>query len=513
MVLIAVKRTANHHGKSAAIYSDASFMSFFFRNTTNANGFQTALFGAFANRYFVHYPFVPRPMQSTPEVQPASLFSFVEAVDALHSRQGARRGLENLGSTCYLNAVLQVLLSCTPLTLQLRARPSRAGTAPLTDAFTALLTSQCRVRCVQQALARKNDAFQQYSEQDAHEALRTVLDVMHEELCVKVPAMLEPGYTAVPAAAPSIKRETGVVANTEPPSPTASVCSTDRPAASNSAHLQQQQQQQQHCAAESSESCSQTTPQFYNQSLIADACVGVLQSCIVCLHCGRQSKGREPFYDLSLPLLGSKVRSSMKCAVPCACRSRRRFECVETVDSTYAATSGNSSSSSCQTRSAAAVRSSSTAAAAAAVAVAVPRSSSSSSGSGSASTVRRRVGTHSHCADAEPSDSSDDEHSHHYHQQHQQQQQQQYSSSSSGTNLLQGIGLWLGFKSVPLTACLQEYFRTERLRGADSYACDGCKCKTDADRSVTIAHAPEVLCLHIKRFKGGTLWTQKLYNR
>eukprot|EP00953_Heterococcus_sp_UTEX-ZZ885_P001696 1442-Heterococcus_DN1.PRE.1 len=440
-------------------------------------------------------------MQSTPEAQPASLFSFVEAVGALQSsRQG--RGLENLGSTCYLNAVLQVLLSCTPLTLQLRARCSRAGNAALTDAFTSLLTSQCRVRCVQQALARKNDAFQQYSEQDAHEALRTVLDVMHEELCVKVPAMLEPGYTAVPAAAPSINKENGLVANTEPPSPTASVSSTDRPAASNSA----QQQQQQHCAAESSESCSQTTRQFYNQSLIADACVGVLQSCIVCLHCGRQSKGREPFYDLSLPLLGSKVRSSMNCAVPRACRSRRRFECVETVDSTHTATSGSSSSSSCQTRSAAAVRSSSTAAA---VAIEVPRSSSTSS-SGT-STVRRRVGTHSRCADAEPSDSSDDEHSHHYNQQHQQQQQQQQCSSS--TNLLQGIGLWLGLKSVPLTACLQEYFRTERLRGADSYACDGCKCKTDADRSVTLAHAPEVLCLHIKRFKGGTLWTQKLYNR
>jgi ubiquitin C-terminal hydrolase len=451
-------------------------------------------------------------MQSTPEVQPASLLSFVEAVDALQSsRQGALRGLENLGSTCYLNAVLQVLLSCTPLTLQLRARPSRAGTAPLTDAFTALLTSQCRVRCVQQALARKNDAFQQYNEQDAHEALRTVLDVMHEELCVKVPAMLEPGYTAALAAAPSIDKENCVVANTEPPSPTASVCSTDRAAASNSAQ-QQQQQQQQHCAAESSESCSQTTRQFYNQSLIADACVGVLQSGIVCLHCGRQSKGREPFYDLSLPLLGSKVRSSMKCAVPRACRSRRRFECVETVDSTYAATSGHgsSSSSSGQTRSAAAVRSSSTVAAAAAVAVAVPRSSSSSSSS--ASTVRRRVGTHSRCADAEPSDSSDDEHSQHYHQQHQQQQQQQQQQCSS-TNLLQGIGLWLGLKSVPLTACLQEYFKTERLRGVDSYACDGCKCKTDADRSVTLAHAPEVLCLHIKRFKGGTLWTQKLYNR
>jgi Ubiquitin carboxyl-terminal hydrolase len=458
-------------------------------------------------------------MQSALEEQPASIFAFVEAAGVLQSSPAGRRGLENLGSTCYLNAVLQVLLSCSPLTLQLRARCSRAAataplsdavtdnaarcsrvaaTAPLSNAVTALLTSQGRVRSVQQALARKNDTFNQYSEQDAHEALRTILDVMHEELCVKVPAMLAPGYTAALAAAPSTK-DNGVVANTEPPSPTASVSSNDRPAATHSA--QQQQQQQQQCTAERKpENCCETVPQFYSQSLIADAFVGVLQSCIVCLHCGMQSKGREPFYDLSLPLLSSKVRRT-KCSVPRACRSRGRFQCIETVDSTYAVASGNSSSSrsSSQTRSPAAVRSGSTSTVAAAAAV--PRSSSSS-------TVRRRVGTHSRCADAEPSDSSDDEHSH---QQHQQQQQQQCSSSS--VNLLQGIGLWLGLKSVPLTACLQEYFRTERLRGADRYACDSCKCKTDADRSVTLGHAPEVLCLHIKRFKGGMLWTQKLYNR
>jgi Ubiquitin carboxyl-terminal hydrolase/DUSP domain len=57
-----------------------------------------------------------------------------------------------------------------------------------------------------------------------------------------------------------------------------------------------------------------------------------------------------------------------------------------------------------------------------------------------------------------------------------------------------------GSGSLGLGDCLYTFFDWEPLVGADQYHCETCGCKRDADRRVSIAQLPEVLCVHLKRF-------------
>lgn len=35
----------------------------------------------------------------------------------------------------------------------------------------------------------------------------------------------------------------------------------------------------------------------------------------------------------------------------------------------------------------------------------------------------------------------------------------------------------------------------------------------DADKTMSLLHAPEILVLHVKRFRRGYFWSHKVYNR
>lgn len=50
-------------------------------------------------------------------------------------------------------------------------------------------------------------------------------------------------------------------------------------------------------------------------------------------------------------------------------------------------------------------------------------------------------------------------------------------------------------------AALAGFTREERLNGADRYKCDRCNSLSDATKRISVAHAPSVLVLHLKRFK------------
>ncbi|CAM9992041.1 unnamed protein product, partial [Ectocarpus sp. 8 AP-2014] len=79
--------------------------------------------------------------------------------------------------------------------------------------------------------------------------------------------------------------------------------------------------------------------------------------------------------------------------------------------------------------------------------------------------------------------------------------------------LVSSLGVWLGFKSVALEDCLDAFFSPERLRGANQYHCDGCGCEKEAGERSNLLHAPEILMLHVKRFRRGYLWSHKVHNR
>ncbi|PLW54392.1 hypothetical protein PCANC_04794 [Puccinia coronata f. sp. avenae] len=51
-----------------------------------------------------------------------------------------------------------------------------------------------------------------------------------------------------------------------------------------------------------------------------------------------------------------------------------------------------------------------------------------------------------------------------------------------------------------VTSALKAYHKFDRLRGANQYKCDTCKCLRDAKKSMSVFSAPPILTLHLKRF-------------
>ncbi|KAL6772132.1 hypothetical protein ACKKBG_A29055 [Auxenochlorella protothecoides x Auxenochlorella symbiontica] len=52
-----------------------------------------------------------------------------------------------------------------------------------------------------------------------------------------------------------------------------------------------------------------------------------------------------------------------------------------------------------------------------------------------------------------------------------------------------------------VTSCLKKFSATEVLDGADKFFCDQCNSLQEAQKFMRMRHLPQVLCLHLKRFK------------
>eukprot|EP01121_Diplochlamys_sp_Union-15-3_P022501 TRINITY_DN9604_c0_g1_i1.p1 TRINITY_DN9604_c0_g1~~TRINITY_DN9604_c0_g1_i1.p1 ORF type:complete len:781 (-),score=104.18 TRINITY_DN9604_c0_g1_i1:57-2399(-) len=76
---------------------------------------------------------------------------------------------------------------------------------------------------------------------------------------------------------------------------------------------------------------------------------------------------------------------------------------------------------------------------------------------------------------------------------------------SSFTNL---IGLTT--RSVRLEDCLHGFCCSDELSGGDKYKCDHCKILQEATKTFSILQPPEVLCIHIKRFRYDSFFGSKI---
>lgn len=72
------------------------------------------------------------------------------------------------------------------------------------------------------------------------------------------------------------------------------------------------------------------------------------------------------------------------------------------------------------------------------------------------------------------------------------------------------INPFTSWKAVSLESCLSSYCETEELTGNDRYRCEKCGKLCDALKTLSIQTLPEVLCVHIKRFKHDSYLSTKI---
>eukprot|EP00930_Biecheleria_cincta_P101498 TRINITY_DN9314_c0_g1_i1.p1 TRINITY_DN9314_c0_g1~~TRINITY_DN9314_c0_g1_i1.p1 ORF type:complete len:920 (-),score=147.92 TRINITY_DN9314_c0_g1_i1:275-2944(-) len=83
-------------------------------------------------------------------------------------------------------------------------------------------------------------------------------------------------------------------------------------------------------------------------------------------------------------------------------------------------------------------------------------------------------------------------------------------SSASWSGVFGGLGgkvkSWFYDKGADVSDCLRRYCSPEYLVGRDQYYCERCKRKNDCEKRMVFKDLPEVLCIHIKRFRYDNGW-------
>ncbi|CAM9705807.1 unnamed protein product [Ectocarpus sp. 4 AP-2014] len=506
-------------------------------------------------------------------------------------------GLTNEGNFCYLNASLQALARCAPFRTHLVEcvpGPNVAGRpCPLAFAMSKLYSEMWsdesgggggggRRRAetpaeVIRALVKGNRWFAGNGQHDAHEALRSILDLLHEELRRPVPVSFEPGHAALTAAMAASSAESAAAADAA--AAAAAAAGATGPA---SASLLDDPSQNHHPSAQASavatdagtdknkrprqggKATPPATPadgvwsasggdgggnnerstervasgdgataqrDAYWQSAAAETFQGVLLGRITCRTCGRHSDHPDRFYDLSVPLLAASAGSASAIAAggcsagassaftapaAAAMRGDRHHHHEESTATTLGGPGGGAMTPTMESpraewepsdvsekRTGLGGRS--------VMAVGGADGESEAAGGGDRSSDwggwrRTRGGW---CSATRDDDDGPHDRDH----------EGRGSGGGGGGapgyfgGLVSSLGVWLGFKSVALEDCLDAFFSPERLRGANQYHCDGCGCKKEADKSTSLLHAPEILMLHVKRFRRGYLWSHKVHNR
>ncbi|KTG38094.1 hypothetical protein cypCar_00037696 [Cyprinus carpio] len=124
-----------------------------------------------------------------------------EEEDELRTR--GLTGLKNIGNTCYMNAALQALSNCPPLTqffldcgglVKTDKKPAlcKSYQKLITDLWHKNRNSYVVPTNLFQGIKAVNPMFRGYSQQDSQEFLRCLMDQLHEELKEPIPEPEDP---------------------------------------------------------------------------------------------------------------------------------------------------------------------------------------------------------------------------------------------------------------------------------------------------------------------------------
>ena len=216
------------------------------------------------------------------------------------------RGLENLGNTCYINAVVQALAStssivelvreCEPLFAK-QAEDFDSARAAFAHAFRELVQALAaggeplRPRKLIGLLHEVRPEFERGAQQDAHELLRTVLDALHEQL--KRPLGAPELESARARRARAWKAATGVEWKDEA-----------------ATELEAARKKWRERIDQGLYPPEPTAPKPPCTSAVEQLFEGQLLSSCRCLACGHESHVIENTLDLSLPLVPKRRGSS-----------------------------------------------------------------------------------------------------------------------------------------------------------------------------------------------------------
>eukprot|EP01137_Pigoraptor_chileana_P037571 Opistho-2@34864 len=334
--------------------------------------------------------------------------SSVSSMSPRDNRRGVC-GLANLGNTCYMNAALQALSNCHPLTqyfldCQQLLRHVAPGNA-LVDSYSSLLSTIWGGKfetAVPTAVVREvrtlSPVFRGYGQQDSQEFLRFVLDKIGEGLKQTAirPELFAANREGCPNGPNDEKGEKGEKGEGKG---NATSPQTQRGDDKGTYH-----------------------------SIISDVFEGVLRSEVTCFNCGKTSIKDDAFLDLSVPIPSRKRKSSQS--------------------------GGDSGSTD-----------------------ALARDHTSGGRQAGDATAKKQKGN---------------------------------------SGLFGYFGNWLGFgsgKAVTLEQCIGAFTATEELTGDDRYRCEHCKTHTDSSKRFRILSLPEILCVHIKRFRYDSYFSSKISHK